>query len=466
MNSVKFGTDGWRAVLNEDFNFENVNRVINGIASYVYKKSKFDKTIIIGYDPRNKADEFAFYIADKLSNSGFSVEISDKIVATPVLAYNALYKNAYALMLTASHNPPQYLGIKFIPPYGGPAEDYMVKEITDNLDNEFKSKGLSTTVCKTSFEKDYISHIKSIIDLEKIKQSNISVNYDGHHGAAGKLFLHILDEFNIKYNAQNIERDINFGGFMPDPKEEFLPSLKKLCKENNKIGLSNDGDGDRFGVFDENGVFISPNDIIAMLLKHLVYNRAIKGKLAKTVGASGMLNIYAENLGVGVVETPVGFKWLGSAMRKDDIIIAGEESGGLSIKGHIPEKDGILANLLIMEMLAFSNKKLCDLHKDFLIELNRNFINERVDLKLSDKSEQDKIIEQAKNLKQIYNINIIKTNSIDGLKLYLEDESSILIRKSGTEPLLRIYFETDTKEKLENFKISLGESINKNLQKK
>ncbi len=450
MNTVKFGTDGWRAVLDKDFNYENVNKVINAVSLYIYKESGYDKAIIIGYDPRNKADEFAFYTAEKLGEAGFDVEISKNIVATPVLAYNALNKNAYALMFTASHNPPEYLGIKFIPPYGGPAEDYMVKEITDNLENTFKPERKPIQIKEVSFEAAYINHLKTVIDFEKISKSNISINYDGHHGAAGKLFLRILDENNIKYNAQNIERDINFGGFMPDPKEQYLPSLKKLCKTNSLIGLSNDGDGDRFGVFDENGTFISPNDIIAMLLKHLVKNRNFKGKLAKTVGASTMLDLYAKKYGIETVETPVGFKWLGSAMRKDDIIIAGEESGGLSIKGHIPEKDGILADLLIMEMLAYSNKKLCDMHNSFLFELNRKFINKRTDLKLASKDEQDKIIEKAKELKEISGCKIARTNNIDGLKLYLEDNSSILIRKSGTEPLLRIYFEADNEEKIIN----------------
>ena len=448
MSSVKFGTDGWRAVLEKDFNYENTDKVINAIAIYIYKETLYEKKIIIGYDPRNKADEFAFYIADKLAGFGFNVEISNKIAATPVLAYGALLKHAYAIMITASHNPPEYLGIKFIPPYGGPAEDYMVKEITDNLENTFQPKNSALLPVKISFEEDYIKHIENIIDIKKIAKSGIKINYDGHHGAAGKLFLNILNKNNIEYNAQNIERDINFGGFMPDPKEEYLPSLKALCKTNGNIGLSNDGDGDRFGVFDEKGNFISPNYIIAMLLNHLIKNKHYTGKLAKTVGASTMLDLYAKKLKTEVIETPVGFKWLGAAMRNNDIIIAGEESGGLSIKGHIPEKDGILANLLIMEMLTFEGKKLYEMYNEFLSELNRRFINKRTDFKLNSKDEQDKIIEKFGTLKEIIGLKIVKINKIDGLKMYFEDNSSVLVRKSGTEPLLRIYFESDSEDKI------------------
>ncbi|MBQ8635093.1 hypothetical protein IJ425_02950, partial [bacterium] len=209
MSEIKFGTDGWRAVLNKDFTYENTDKVINGIATYVYKQSKFSKKIIIGYDPRNQADNFAFYIAERLANYGFDVEASDKIIATPVLAYAALNKNAYAIMLTASHNPPEYLGIKFIPPYGGPAEDSMVKEIVANLETEFEAKE-KETYKKVSFENEYIEHIKNIINFDVLK--NIAINYDGHHGAAALLFKKLLDETGIKNNCFNLERDINFGG--------------------------------------------------------------------------------------------------------------------------------------------------------------------------------------------------------------------------------------------------------------
>ncbi len=447
MTDIKFGTDGWRAVLNKDFTYENTDKVINGIANYIYNETGFDKKILIGYDPRNEADEFASYIAKKLSKFGFNIELSNKVVATPVLAYSALYKKAYAIMLTASHNPPEYLGIKFIPPYGGPAEDYMVKNIVENLETNFIHAKTEGTLSEVSFDEDYLKHIISVIDIEKIKNTNIKINYDGHHGAAAKIFERILNEYKIENNCQNMERDINFGGFMPDPKEKYLPSLKKLCIENGNIGLSNDGDGDRFGVFDEKGNFITANDIICMLMKHLKNNKGMTGKLAKTVGASSMLDLYAQLNNVDVIETAVGFKWLGSAMRNNDVLIAGEESGGLSIKGHIPEKDGILANLLVMEMLAYSGKPLYTLHSEFLAELKRGFFNERVDLKLESREEQDKIIEKFSKYSVLGDYKILKSNSIDGLKLYLDDGSNVLIRKSGTEPLLRIYIETDSQEK-------------------
>lgn len=445
MTQIKFGTDGWRAILNEDFTYENTDKVINGIATYVFNESSFNKKIIVGYDPRNQADNFAFYIAEKLASFGFDVEASEKVIATPVLAYAALNQNAYAIMITASHNPPEYLGIKFIPPYGGPAEDSMVKEIIDNLERTFENKAEAKAYKKVCFEEEYIEHIKKLINFSTLK--NIEINYDGHHGAAAKLFKRLLDDNGIKNNSKNLERDINFGGHMPDPKEKYLPELKEQCIKTGLIGLSNDGDGDRFGVFNEKGEFVSANDIIALLVKHLK-SKGLNGVLAKTVGASSALNLYAKQNNIEVIETPVGFKWLGSAMRNNDVLIAGEESGGLSIKGHIPEKDGIIANLLIIEMLSKSGKKLYELQYELYSSLGRDFINDRVDLKLASKDEQQKIIDKFKTYENIGDYKIINKNTMDGLKILLDDGSWILIRKSGTEPLLRIYFESDKEEKI------------------
>ncbi len=445
MTQIKFGTDGWRAILNEDFTYQNTDKVINGIANYIYKESSFSKKIIVGYDPRNQADNFAFYIAEKLASFGFDVEASEKIIATPVLAYAALNKNAYAIMITASHNPPEYLGIKFIPTYGGPAEDSMVKEIVANLEKPFKNRIEAKTYNKICFEEEYVEHIKKLIDFGSLK--NIEINYDGHHGAAAKLFKELLDKYEIKNNSKNLERDINFGGHMPDPKEKYLPELKEQCTKTGFIGLSNDGDGDRFGCFNEKGEFVSANDIIALLIKHLK-SKGLNGVLAKTVGASSALNLYAKQNNIEVIETPVGFKWLGSAMRNNEVLIAGEESGGLSVKGHIPEKDGIIANLLIIEMLAKSGKKLYELQEELYADLGREFINDRVDLKLDSKDEQQKIIDKFSTYESIGKYKIINRNTMDGLKLLLSDESWILIRKSGTEPLLRIYFESDKEEKI------------------
>ena len=244
--------------------------------------------------------------------------------------------------------------------------------------------------------------------------------------------------------------DVNFGGGMPEPKPKFMGDLIKKVKANdNAVGFANDGDADRFGVINENGEYVTPNEIIAILLMHLKKHKKLAGSIVKTVGASLMLDKVAEKLGVEVIETAVGFKHVGEAMRKFNPIIGGEESGGLSIQGHIPEKDGILANLLVLEAMAYENKTLVELQTELESFVGCKFYNDRLDKKLTDNSEIKPVLEKFKALEKIGDYSVVKKDFKDGVKLYLEDNSSwILVRPSGTEPLLRIYFESDSEMKI------------------
>ncbi len=450
MSEIKFGTDGWRAITDKDFNDENVKRASLAIAKYVLENFGLEKQILIGYDPRFKADYFAKLCADIFKSVGFNVLLTSKVVATPVLAYSAQHKNACAIMFTASHNPPEYLGMKFIPDYAGPATNEITAEIVANIDKDCPSEKDGEIVLY-NFNMDYLDHIEQLIDIDRISQSGIRVNYDALHGADGEIFTSILRKHNIPYIATNLNYDPNFGGKLPEPAEKFLTDLKKQCKTTHNIGLSNDGDGDRFALVDENGDFVSANEVIAILLKHLKQNKYYEGKLAKTVAGSLMLDIYAKKNNVEIVETPVGFKWVGKAMRENDIIIGGEESGGLSIKGHIPEKDGILANLLIMEAISFFGKSAVELRNEIVKEAGCKFINKRNDIKLSSDEIVQSAMQTLKNVEKLGDLTVINKNYADGIKLYLNDEiTSILVRKSGTEPLLRIYFESDNEEKINN----------------
>ncbi|MBQ2645370.1 phosphoglucomutase/phosphomannomutase family protein [bacterium] len=449
MDKIKFGTDGWRAIVGKDFNEKNVIRVTIAIAKYILDNFGHRKPILIGFDPRLKAEYFAKLSAEKLAQIGFNVYLSKQVVATPVLAYSAKYRNACAIMFTASHNPPEYLGMKFIPDYAGPATEEITTEIVDNIDKEINitSQGFLNT---ESFDEVYIEHIEQLIDMEKIKSSNMSIFYDALFGAAGHIFTRILLKNHVKFDVRNILFDGKFGGKLPEPAERFLSELKEKCQKENKVGFSNDGDGDRFAVIDENGEFVSANEVIAIILKHLIVNKNVKGKLAKTVAGSLMLDIFAKKQGIEVVETPVGFKWVGKAMRENDIIIGGEESGGLSIKGHIPEKDGILANLLILETIAYTNKTLVQLRKEIQEEIGHSFINKRIDIKLENEELVKTALEKLNEIEKINTLKIANKNHLDGIKIYLNDNiTSILVRKSGTEPLLRIYCESDNDKKIE-----------------
>ncbi|MDD3435687.1 MAG: phosphoglucomutase/phosphomannomutase family protein [Candidatus Gastranaerophilales bacterium] len=452
MANIKFGTDGWRAIVGEGFNPQNVEIVTNAIGKYVFDSFGLKKKILIGYDPRNMAKEFAQQCADLLSNQGFEVIISKEIIPTPVLAYGAKLYNACAIMFTASHNPPKYLGMKFIPDYAGPATTKITDAIVANLGKKIPQN--HGKIEKFSFKEPYIKHLQEIIHFEKIKTLQANIIFDGLYSATIGYFDKILDEFSIPYQSLHMEHDPSFGGGMPEPKPKYLKELIKMIKSSqNTIGLSNDGDGDRFGIVNEKGEFLSPNEVIAILLLYLKNTKKLEGALVKTVSGSFLLDKIAQKLGIEVIETAVGFKNVGEAMRKYNAIIGGEESGGLSIQGHIPEKDGILANLLILEVMAVKNKTLFELQEEIYEFVGTKFFNERIDLKLENQELVRTSIEKAKKTQEIGSLKVIKTDLKDGVKLYLDDNLSwILIRPSGTEPLLRIYFESDSLEKVEKLK--------------
>lgn len=459
MSDIKFGTDGWRAIIDKDFTDTNVTRASYAIAKYILDNFGLEKKVIIGFDPRLKAAYFAKLSADVFKTVGFNVLLSEKVVPTPVLAYSAKLQNACAIMFTASHNPPEYLGMKFIPDYAGPATNEITSEIVSNIDKEVETQPTGS-IETFNFVPDYIKHIENLVDLKKIAQSGIKINYDALHGADGVVLVEIFKKYGIPCEATNLNYDPNFGGKLPEPAERFLGELKEKCKNTKCVGFSNDGDGDRFALIDENGDFVTANEVIAILLKHLKVNKNVTGKLVKTVAGSLMLDIYAKNLGVEVVETPVGFKWVGEAMRTHETIIGGEESGGLSVKGHIPEKDGIIAILLICEAIAYTGKTTVELRKEIVEEAGCLFINKRKDVKLSSDELVKSALEKLKIAERIGQFEIIRKNYADGIKLYLSDEiTSILVRKSGTEPLLRIYFESDSNEKIQTLIEKVDELI-------
>ncbi len=468
MGKIKFGTDGWRAIVGEDFTGENVELVARSIAKYVYETYGIEKEIIIGYDPRNMADVFSKQTAEIISGYGFKVSYSSRVVPTPVLAYCAKHRNACAVMFTASHNPPEYLGIKFIPDYAGPA----TKDITDALEKNIaliesgkwdcgnEQVGFApapavenylknNSFTPTDFSEEYYEHIEKLIDFGAIKNAGINIIFDGLYSASIGYFDTLLKNHGIKFDSMNMVHDVNFGGGMPEPKPKYMADLiEKIKGLNNTVGFANDGDADRFGVINEKGEYVTPNEVIAILLKHLKENKKMSGCLVKTVGASLMLDKVAEKTGVDVVETAVGFKHVGQAMRENDCLIGGEESGGLSIKGHIPEKDGLLANLLVLEAMAYWGKPLTELQKELKEFVGCEFVNDRIDFKLSDRSEIDVVIDKISKITTAGGFDLKKTDRKDGIKIYLGDNSWVLARPSGTEPLLRIYFESDSQENL------------------
>ncbi len=452
---IKFGTDGFRGIIAKEFTFETVERITKAISLYLKNLNSDKNTIIVGYDPRFMARDFAQFAAELLKKYGFKVILSKKVVPTPIVAYCAKYypNSIGAIMFTASHNPKEYQGIKFIPNYAGPATKEITDEILKYLDKEIEIKNQGKII-EENLEDDYFKHLENIIDFETIKNNQPKIIYDGLYSASVGYFDKILDKHNIKYEAFNLFHSSDFGGGLPEPKEKFMKHKKE-----GYITVANDGDADRYGVIDEKGNYISPNIILAMLLKYLV-SKGKKGSMIKTVGVSNAVEVAAKKLNIKTITTPVGFKWLSEQMRKNETILAGEDSGGLSTGEHIPEKDGLFANLLIIEMMARENKTLNQLVKEINDFIGAIFHTDRVDIMLDDDKKVKEIQEKFKNFKNIASLKVKDKLETDGIKLFLKDGlTSLLIRKSGTEPLLRFYIESDEISNIDEIKKFISSNI-------
>lgn len=461
MNKIVFGTDGWRGLIARDFTFDNVNLVAKAIGLYI-RDTYRNKPVVIGYDTRFLAYEFAIEVSNVLNSMGFNTLVGKNPMPTPVVAFAARnFETAGAIMITASHNPPQYCGIKYIPDYAGPATPEITDEIVSNVtlyqDGSLKFKEAEQKG-KTEFfdpKIEYFNFIKNLLNLEKLKDLRFGIAYDPLYSTG----MGYVDGFLEKYTMCTVDvihnkRDALFGGGMPEPAEKYLGELKELILEKEAtVGLSNDGDADRFGVMDQNGRFYTPNQVIALLLRHLVKNKGFKGSVVRTLATTHLLDKLAKHYDVKIIETPVGFKYVGAQMRETDVIIGGEESGGLSILGHIPEKDGILADLLIIEMLAYEQKSLSDVWADLVAEIGYEPSNKRLDLHLTD-DDKKKVMNLFKNEtpQELAGLKLTGIKTIDGVKMTFADTNSwVLVRPSGTEPLIRVYIETDSVEKLERF---------------
>jgi phosphomannomutase len=454
-HSITFGTDGWRAIIAETFTFSNVERVAYATGLYVkeaYYKGGKKPPVLIGYDTRFLADRFARRAAEVLIGMGIEVRMTSKDVPTPVIAWATQTEpTAGALMLTASHNPPEYCGIKYIPDYAGPATIEITNKIVgylNDLPNGFEHK--PAEVPQFDARPSYVEAIRKRVDWKKIKESKLRVAVDTIYSTSSGYLDVLVNETGLENKALHNWRDPLFGGGMPEPKGEYLKELIKLVTtEKYDIGVATDGDADRFGVIDETGTYLTPNQILCLLARHLVKNHGMKGAIVRTVATTHLLDRLAELYGLELHETPVGFKYIGELMRTKDVLIGGEESGGLSVKGHIPEKDGILADLLVIEMLAYEKKPLSQVWKDLQQEAGLHLVGKRVDMHLTPMTQRGLIEElTAKPFEKIGEAKVEKLGRADGLKFYLDPLNWALVRPSGTEPLVRIYFEGTSEEKL------------------
>ncbi|MFM6183872.1 MAG: phosphoglucomutase/phosphomannomutase family protein [Dolichospermum sp.] len=451
---IKFGTDGWRGIIADDFTFPNVRKVTRAIAGYLKTAYTKDKPVLIAYDTRFLADEFAQTSAAVLADLGWNVQITDRDCPTPVIAYNArILNSAGALMFTASHNPAPYCGIKYIPDYAGPATPEITDTIVANIEtasDELPGSNPSGTISTFDPKPAYLDFIYTLLNVEKIKSANLKVKYDALYSTSRGYLDEVLQHCGCQLESFHTWRDVLFGGGMPEPKGEQLVELVAAVKADHAdLGLATDGDSDRFGIVDEQGNVLTPNTVLLLLARHLIKNKGKSGAIVRTVATTHLLDNFAAKYGLDIYETAVGFKYIGEKMRETAVLIGGEESGGLSIIGHIPEKDGVLADMLVAEAIAYEGKPLSQLVQEAIAEADGPLYNNRLDLHLTEAHKIAVINSYTQNPpSEVAGIQVKEVGRKDGIKLYLEEGSWVLLRPSGTEPLVRVYMETNSQEKL------------------
>ena len=459
MDSIKFGTSGWRAILAEDFTVKNIRIVSQGIAQYLRQQKIGQQGILIGYDARFLGEHFAKVVAEVMAAHGIPCLLCDRDTPTPTISYHVIHRKlAGGINISASHNPPEWNGIKFTPDWGGPALPETTKaielRILPLLDGEhlkwstWEHAQRDGMVRYFDPQPDYLKALEHLVDRDRIRNGRIRIIFDPLFGTTRNYLDEFLREAGAKMAVLHHWRDPYFGGFRPEPTDETLQELKDtVCREGAHLGLATDGDGDRFGVVDADGTFIQANYVLAILLDYLIKSRQWTGAVARSVATTHLIDAVAAHHGLTVHETPVGFKFIGELLAKGEIVFGGEESAGLSIKGHVPEKDGILAGALVAEMVAFTGKTIQDLLKDLFDRVGVLYAS-RQDLTINESMQEQvkQIIDHPPTT--FASTEVTQVNKLDGCKLILSDGGWYLIRPSGTEPIVRCYGEANTSDRL------------------
>lgn len=444
---IRFGTDGWRAVISEDFTFDNVRKVASSINAYALKKSK-KPVIAIGYDTRFLSKDFAKSIANVLSRGGCEVILSDSFVSTPCLSLNTFARKAsLGIMISASHNPSEYNGIKIKISEGCSAPESLTKEVESNISAGMVERSGGSTK-EEDFVGRYLARVISEVDIKSIKQSNIKLVVDPMHGAGIGYVKRALKATRANCIQIHSNADPLFGGIDPEPVERNLSALKnEVVKTKAACGLATDGDADRIGVVDEKGRYLSPHQVFPLLLHYLCKCKGLKGKVVQTISLGYVSERIARDFNLEFEEVPVGFKYIAEKILKENIVIGGEESGGYGYGSFIPERDGVLNSLVIVEMLAKTKKKLSVLLSETEKEYGKSrFL--RADFK-NPGIPKDEFVKTLKSSApdKIAGLKVKQIKDYDGIEFVLEDDSWLLMRPSGTEPIIRVYSETPEIEK-------------------
>lgn len=475
--TVKFGTDGWRAVISEDFTFDNLRLVAQAIADFICEENPADPSIVIGFDTRFLSDRYAAEVACVMASNNINALLARADTPTPAISYAVHNRKATAgVMITASHNPPRYNGVKLKASFGGSASPEQHRRVEAFLErNQATGRRPALMSIEEAIRTDrvvkfdpawaYYEHLGKLVDLDIIHEGELRIIHDAMYGAGRRTISEML--MRSRTDVLNLRDEMNpgFGGIHPEPIAKHLTLLSSMMMNSNRhAGLATDGDADRIGAVDARGQFVDPHRIFGLILRYLLEKRGLRGRVVRTVSTTRMIDRIAAQYGLPVDETPVGFNHIADLMMDGNVVMGGEESGGMSIQGHIPEGDGVLMGLLLLEVMADAHLPLHVLVDD-LLEKYGPAQYARTDLKLMRpvaKAElARKLVDTAPDAVSGVGIEEIRTS--DGIKYYLVDGSWLLIRPSGTEPVLRVYAEAPNDERVKallNFGEAIAESQN------
>jgi phosphoglucomutase len=452
---IKFGTSGWRGLIADDFTFANVRLAVTAIAEHAKAKAK-TPTILVGYDTRFYSEEFSQLAVDILQGHGVKTLLCETFTPTPAVAYEIQRRKLDgAINFTASHNPAPYHGLKFSSADAGPALPEVTKDIEARVVKLIEKGGVPAAVQegrgkkdageKVNLRENYLKRIEELVRFDVLRKGKTKFVVDALHGCGAGYLDRALAEHGVLGQALRLNRDCLFDGTGPDVSEENLAPLCAAVKEcGATAGLATDGDADRFGIVDRDGTWIQPNNILALVYDYLVETRKWNMPAARSVATTQMVDAAAKTHGQITYQTPVGFKYIGQLIREDKIALGGEESAGLTIRGHVPEKDGILACLLVAEMIAARGVSIGEQIRAMFKKLGREFWPVRENLHLSDEQKANAVKKVAVDASTLLGRKVVSIDRTDGAKFVFDDGSWMLLRLSGTEPLLRLYVEADS----------------------
>ncbi len=450
--AIKFGTDGWRAVIGANYTYDNLEIVARATSQWLKKNYGDAPKIVIGHDTRFQGREFSEHVAAVMASHNVHVLFASTFTTTPSISWGAKAYNCDAgIVITASHNPPSYNGFKIKASFGGPASPEMIAEVEAEYDNledytfrSFKEHVDAGNIEMHDVATDYLNLLREKLDIDAIKASGVKLAHDAMFGAGQGAIQALLGK--DKVVALHHDQNPGFHGQAPEPIEKNLQELADtVVKQGCAAGLANDGDADRIGMYDETGTFVNSHQLLALLVKYLHQEQGLSGDIVKTFSTTSMLDKMGEAYGLNVQTTPIGFKYIGPIIVEGDVIVGGEESGGMAVKGHIPERDGIYIGLLVVEMMVKRGKKLSELVQELYDEFGAHETY-RIDVHTT-QEKKEAVLESlaAGGLKKIFGRDVVRVDNLDGYK-HMTTEGWLLVRPSGTEPVLRIYSEGESLE--------------------